>query len=166
MAKEDEAGGEQAGAAAEAQPRSRRKLILLGAVALLVLLGAGGGAYFFFGRKGEPVAEEAKPQEVKASVYYNLPGFLVNMNSRGPKASFLKITVSLELNDLADVQRIQAVMPRVIDHMQAYMRELRTEDVKGAAALARVRAELVDRVNLAAQPTQVKDVLFLEVLVQ
>jgi flagellar protein FliL len=64
------------------------------------------------------------------------------------------------------VARLQAVMPRVIDNFQVYLRELRVEDLRGSAGVYRLREELLVRVNSAAAPVKVRDVLFKEMLVQ
>ena len=81
-------------------------------------------------------------------------------------SSFLKISLSLELSDPADIQRVEAVLPRVIDAFQTYLRELRPEDLRGSAGLYRLREELLARVNTSAQPAKVNDVLFKEMLLQ
>ena len=154
------------------EPRRRalsgKKLILFVIAPLVLVLLLGGGAAYFFlgGKKEEPKVEENKPQQAKALVYYNLPEILVNLNAAGRRSSFLKMTISLELENQADIPRIQAVMPRIVDNMQSYLRELRAEDLKGSAGLFRLREELLARVNAASQPAKVNDVLFQEVLVQ
>ncbi|MCE2510754.1 MAG: flagellar basal body-associated FliL family protein [Alphaproteobacteria bacterium] len=56
---------------------------------------------------------------------------LVNLNTQGRKASYLKISVSLELENPNDIPRIEAVMPRIVDKFQVYLRELRVEDLNG-----------------------------------
>ena len=58
------------------------------------------------------------------------------------------------------------VMPRVVDGFQVYLRELRPEDFQGSAGMFLLRQELLRRVNLAARPVKVTDVLFREVIVQ
>ena len=156
MAKEDEAGA--AGEGGE-EPRRRalsgKKLILFVIAPLVLLLLVGGGAAFFLlGGKKEEVHVEEKPVVAKALVYYNLPEILVNLNAAGRRSSFLKMTISLELENPADIPKIQAVMPRIVDNMQSYLRELRAEDLKGSAGLFRLREELLARVNAAAQPAK------------
>src|SRR3546814_10609352 len=89
---------------------------------------------------------------------------LVSLNGRGRKPSFLKLRVSLELEKATDQARIQAVMPRIIDNFQVFLRELRIEELQGSQGLYRVKEELLARVNAAAYPTKVKDVLFKEML--
>jgi flagellar protein FliL len=165
----DEDTAEGGGEAKEPRRRalSGKKLVLFIILpAVLVLLLGSVGAFFFFGKKKEEVHVEEKAPAVKALVYYNMPEILVNLNAAGRRTSFLKMTVSLELENAADIPRIQAVMPRIVDNMQAYLRELRADDLRGSAGLFRLREELLARVNAAAQPAKVNDVLFQEVLVQ
>ena len=62
--------------------------------------------------------------------------------------------------------RIAAMMPRIIDNFQIYLRELRVEDLRGSDGIYRLREELLARVNAAVAPVKVTDVLFKEMLVQ
>jgi flagellar protein FliL len=164
---------------AAAEPKRRRfagKTLVLFVIAPLLLLGGlGAGAHFmgltaklFGGDKHEAEEKEqaAAAQSAKPTVFYNLPEMLVNLNTAGRRTSFLKISVSLELENAGDIPRIEAVMPRIVDNFQIYLRELRVEDLRGSAGLYRLREELLARVNNAAQPARVNDVLFKEMLVQ
>ena len=161
--------------AADEAPKSRfggrRGLMMVGAAGLLLIAGTGGVLYFT-GLAGKLLGTnkvetaEAPALPPKPSVFLDLQDLLVNLNSTGRKASFLKISVSLELEDQADTARIQAVMPRIIDNFQVYLRELRVEDLRGSGGIYRLREELLARVNAAASPVKVKDVLFKEMLVQ
>ena len=65
-----------------------------------------------------------------------------------------------------DVQAVEAVMPRVVDQFQTYLRELRVRDLRGSQGIYRLQMELLSRVNAAAYPVEVKDVLFQEILIQ
>jgi flagellar FliL protein len=80
--------------------------------------------------------------------------------------TFLKLSVSLELADQQDVAKMQLLVPRLQDNFQVYLRELRLEDLRGSAGVYRLREDLLARVNEAAKPVKVKDVLFREMLVQ
>jgi flagellar FliL protein len=155
------------------------KKILILVLPLLLMLGAAAGAYFsgvldpvfaMFGGSGDKQAEDAPPpppsDPLAAAVFFDLPEMLVNLNTTGRKQSFLKIRVSLELGAAADSKRIEQVMPRIVDAFQVYLRELRLEDLQGAAGMYRLREELLLRVNTAARPARVNDVLFKEMLVQ
>jgi flagellar FliL protein len=147
----------------------RKKLIMFGGPLLLIVL-LGGGAYtyfrgmpfslFGFGHKPE-VAEDAP----KPLVFFDLPDFLVNLNSGGKKSNFLKLTVSLQIEKPEDQMRLQAVLPRIIDNCQIFLRELRVEDLRGSGGIYRLREEMLARIN-AVSPVRVEDVLFKEMLVQ
>jgi len=146
---------------------SGKKIVLIAAPVLLLLLGGAGayfGGVFSSGDAEKATAEsEAAPESI---VFYDLPDLLVNLNSRSRKPVFLKMSISLELGAESDVARVRKVLPRVIDNFQTYLRELRAEDIQGSAGLHRLREELLVRVNIAAEPAQVRDVLFREMLVQ
>ncbi len=114
------------------------------------------------GEPGAPVAG-ATPG---GTVFYDLPEMLVNINTAGRTRNFLKMRVSLELASEVDVNRVEAVLPRIVDNFQVYLRELRLEDLQGAAGMYRLREELLNRVNAAVRPAQIKDVLFKEMIVQ
>lgn len=154
---EDEGGGK----------KSKKKLILIAAPVLLIAIGAG---VFFSGMLGKEehaeVGHEEVVEEKHASVYYELPQMLVNLNSPGRRSNFLKIVVSLELADAHDIEGLESSMPRIIDNFQVYLRELRVEDLRGSAGIYRLREELLFRVNAAVRPARVTDVLFKEMLVQ
>ncbi|SDE10363.1 flagellar basal body-associated FliL family protein [Rhodospira trueperi] len=100
------------------------------------------------------------------TVFYDLPEMVVDLNAGGRQSHFLKVRVSLELASQADVAQVEAVMPRVIDNFQVFLRELRIEDLQGAAGIYRVREELLRRISNAVRPARVNAVLFKEMLVQ
>ena len=144
----------------------RRKLIILGA-GLVALLAIGAGLYFtgFADRLlGHSEVAEAPPP--KPAVFLDLPDLLVNLSGNGHKTSFLKLSVSLELEKKEDIPLVNAVMPRIIDAFQVYLRELRLEDLRGSGGIYRLREELLRRVNAATAPVKIVDVLFKEMLVQ
>lgn len=134
---------------------------------LVVLIGGGAGAYFlgFFGSDAEQ-AEAEHGQEVKVAVFYDLPEILVNLNSAGKKENYLKIRISLELEDATAQMALEPLMPRVIDNFQVFLREMRVEDLSGSAGMVRLKEELLHRINLSVQPLTVRDVLFKEMLIQ
>ena len=76
----------------------------------------------------------------------------------------MTIAISLEVGSADDFAKLDAVLPRIVDDFQVYLRELRVEDLNGSAGLQRLREELFMRVSNAAAPTVVRDVLFRELL--
>jgi len=158
--------------------KSPIKKILLIVLPILLLVGAGAGLFFSGvldgllgkGENKEEVQHEAPkaegPKAVGPAVFYNLPEMLVNLQSNGRKQSFLKILVALELESPLDEPKVQQVLPRIVDSFQVYLRELRVEDLQGAAGMHLLREELLTRVQAAVKPVKVNDVLFREMLVQ
>lgn len=145
--------------------RGKRAIVIIGAVVLLLLVGGGGAAYFFmFANKHEEA--EVKPELPKVTVFYDLPDILVNLNSTGRQASYLKLKVALEHNDPLSTPKLNELLPRVIDNFQIYLRELRPDDLVGSAGLYRLKEELLIRVNQAVAPIRINDVLFKEMLIQ
>jgi flagellar FliL protein len=170
---------------------SRKMLMILAPVLLLVV---GGGVYFFLFTGGEEVAGEhgaasadghapaggdghgdthaaGEGGEAAAHhpVFFEVEDITVNLLSDGGKPVFLKLAVSLEVEGASHEEvaaSLEPIMPRVVDQFQTYLRELRLEDLSGSAALFRLKEELLRRVNLAADPIQVKGVLFREMIVQ
>ncbi|MBI1778637.1 MAG: flagellar basal body-associated FliL family protein [Proteobacteria bacterium] len=166
--------GEGAAGAPETKRFAGKKLILFIVLPLLLLIGGAAGVFFsgILGggaKKAEHEAphEEAAPKPAaKQTVFFDLPDIVVNLNATNRRTNFLKISVSLELEQSGDIEVITQNMPRIIDNFQVYLRELRIDDLQGSAGLYRLREELLRRVNLAARPVRVRDVLFKEMLVQ
>jgi flagellar FliL protein len=174
----------------EGKKPNAKKLILFIVLPLLLLAGGGAGAYFtgmldgLLGKGGEEVAAEdghgepAKKDdghgkaaagghgEAGSGSFVQIPNMLVNLTSEGSQQRYLRLSVQIELANAADKAAVEAVMPRVVDQFQTYLRELRVKDLRGSAGIYRLQIELLNRVNAAAYPVEVKDVLFQEILVQ
>ncbi len=165
-----------------------KKLLILIALPIL-LLGGGAAAYFtgaldsFIGDSSESGEEQDGDNYASADdghggkggdhgkggsgpYFLPMPNQRVNLNSEGGAPTYLQLSVQLELKSESDKAKVEAVMPRVIDQFQTYLRELRVRDLKGSAGIYRLQAELLNRVNAAAAPIEVQDVLFQEILIQ
>ncbi len=148
-----------------------KKLVLF-IVLPLLLIGAAGGGIYASGLLDSLLGIEERDDELMAeeelgpSVYYEVPEMLVNLSTTGRRAGYLKISVSLGVGSKEDFPKLDAILPRIVDDFQVYLRELRVEDLNGSAGLQRLREELFMRVANAAAPTVVRDVLFREMLIQ
>jgi flagellar FliL protein len=154
-----------------------KKLVLFIALPLLLLAVGGGAAAFFMMGGGKSTDEQATADGESGNsdvllkgldqvTFLDLPDILVNLNTGGKQANYLKVKVALELDDAEAVKTLNAVMPRVIDSFNVYLRELRLEDLSGSAGLVRLKEELLVRINASLGGPHVKDVLFKELLVQ
>jgi flagellar FliL protein len=100
-------------------------------------------------------------------VYYNLPEFLVNLDTNSKQTSFIKMKVTLEApSEGENADAIDSRLPRIIDSFNTYLRTLRTSDIAGSAGLYRLREEMLLRVNKTIYPGKINDVLFREIIVQ
>jgi flagellar FliL protein len=175
-APEAEEGEKPEGEAAEAAPKkgllgkllSKKMLMIIVPALLLVVGGGGAGAYFFLFKKSE--THEAKAEEAPLTppkvAFSDMQDILVNIQSNDGTPAYLKLGVSLELEDDAQKAALTPLMPRITDQFQAYLRELRLDDLKGSAGVLRLKEELLRRVNVAAAPYKVRDVLLKEMIVQ
>lgn len=159
----------------------KKKIIIIVVILLLVLAGAGAGLYFsgFLDKmlkKGEATEEGAEKAEGEhgaegegASVgaqFLKIPDMIVNLNSEDGAPRYLRLSVQLEFKSAEDMAAVEKVLPRVVDQFQTYLRELRVRDLRGSAGIYRLQIELLARVNQAAYPVEVQDVLFQEILIQ
>ena len=101
-----------------------------------------------------------------STAFIEIPTMIVNLSEEDGTPRYLRLTVQLEMKNPSDTSKIEAVMPRVVDQFQTYLRELRVKDLRGSAGIYRLQMELLWRVNQAASPIEVKDVLFQEILIQ
>ena len=141
------------------KPGGSKKFLLIVGVILLLVVGGFAAAYFtglvdpvIAWITGGDVQVEDHVASKWDAVFFPLEEVIVNLNTGGRQSTFLKIKISLELADAGDISRIETVMPRIMDNFQVYLRELRIEDLKGAAGMYRLREELLTRVNIAAAP--------------
>ena len=163
--------GEATGAAPKKGLRKflTKKILMIAVPALLLVFGGGGAGAYFFLFKGE-AAHEAKAEEVPLTppkvAFSDMQDILVNIQSNDGTPAYLKLGVSLELENDEQKAALEPLMPRITDQFQAYLRELRLDDLKGSAGVLRLKEELLRRVNVAAAPYKVRDVLLKEMIVQ
>ncbi len=154
---------------------SGKKLILL-IVLPLLLIGGGVGAALVLGlipgvggeeEHAEEHAEEEAAPEVDVPGYY-MPLDEIRANLRGPggKTKFLKLQITLELEDPIHEAAINQAIPRIKDSFLAFLRELRVEELEGSQGFYRVTEELLARVNKSVSPIKVRNVLVTDMLVQ
>lgn len=172
----------------EAAPRfNKKKIAIFVLLPLLVLLSGAGAAWklgYLDGYLGHKQLDCAGVQESDADytacaeqlareanttapgVFVAIPDMIVNLNSTAKQPRFLKVALKVELEDSKAEKSFETVMPRIIDQFQAYLRELRLEDLRGSSGMYRMKIELLSRVRAAAPEIRVRDVLFQEILVQ
>lgn len=175
-AEDGEVGDGEDGAEEDA-PAKKKKLsgkvlvLFIGAPALLLVIVAAVLFLFVFnGGDDEMVAEGEEPAidlaQSDEPIYYDLPEMVVNLDNSGGQAVYLKLKVALEVSVEDPQEILDPIMPRIIDRFQVFLRQLRPEDLQGSASMLKLKQELLRRINLAASPLEIDDVLFHEMVVQ
>lgn len=150
--------------------------LILGALAFAGAIAAPGPRALASEEKppeGKEVEAGKKPEgegDAKKNIgppMYEIDDLIVNLAvAPGKRAAYLKIKMALELARESDIQKVDPLKARLIDTFQVYLRELRVEDLQGSVGIIRLRSELLQQVNAAVKPVEVRDLLFREVLVQ
>lgn len=113
-------------------------------------------------KEGDATGDATAP----AIFFHKLPDIVVNLNDKGSKTHFLKLSASLEIPDKESLKLVVQMQPRVMDSFQLYLRELRKSDLEGSAGIYRLREELLMRVNKTVYPAKVNNILFNEMITQ
>lgn len=153
-----------------------KKKILLLLLPIFLVIGSVVGLYFsgiadsFLTMPTTATQEgEAAPEEQTglSTVFFDVPEILVNLSARpGQKPIYFKIKVALEMNSAADAGQAEKMLPRIIDSLQFYLREMRLEELQGSVGTYRLKEEIQGRLNRILAPVKVNDVLFKEILIQ
>lgn len=78
--------------------------------------------------------------------------------------SLLRFSAQLEVNPDYEAD-VTALKPRVIDVLNGYLRAVKPEDLTDPTALARLRSQMLRRVQIVAGEGKVTDVLIMEFVV-
>ena len=98
--------------------------------------------------------------------FYKLEDITLNLGGDEEKSKFFKIGITIVLNNDLDISVVEALAPRIIDNVTAYLRELKPRELAGSANFDRKRDNLQLRIRAAVVPIQVSDVLFHSALIQ
>jgi flagellar basal body-associated protein FliL len=142
---------------------SKRLLIAAFTIAFIVspFVAGWASAQAVTGTKTTPTAGPSNP------VYYDLPPMVVNMDTG---SHYLKLRVSLEIKCASpgcqsETRAIENVLPSIYDSIHEYVHGLKPADLQGKTGLARLRNEVLSRVNELMNPSPVQRVRFKEMLV-
>ncbi|MEM9708778.1 MAG: flagellar basal body-associated FliL family protein [Pseudomonadota bacterium] len=135
-----------------------------------LVLAAGGGAGGFFaassgligGSKEAGAAPKAPLVSGKTSFVAVDP--LVISITRGGRISQVQMRLELEVSsDYAS--DVAALMPRIMDVLNSYLRAIDTDDISEPATLVRIRAQMLRRVQIVTGDGVVNDLLVQEFVV-
>lgn len=143
---------------------------------VLALAGGGGGFYAAwaslipgFGATESP-AKEALPGDDKTAqdeiapmpdiAYVPIEPLVISLGD-GASGTHLRFRAQLEVAR-AHEEEVTILMPRVVDVLNTYLRALETQDLSDSAALMRLRAHMLRRVQIVTGRGRVRDLLIME----
>jgi len=91
---------------------------------------------------------------------------IANMNTDPSRPRYIKLKARIEVAAGKDADAVTKLMPRIVDLFQTYLREVRPGDLRGAMGTYRLREELINRADVAIAPARIRDVLFVQMIVQ
>jgi flagellar protein FliL len=160
-----------------AQPRSpgliKRTLVIV-LIALIAAALAGGGTWFYMSRHETAPAPAAQAQKPAAPapipVFFALEPMTVNLQSDDGEQHYLRIGLTLKLNDQQTQEHLTAHMPEIRSRVLLALSNKHPEELApldGKRALAKELAALIEQpTEPGGAPAHVDDVLFTEFVVQ
>lgn len=148
---------------ADSPPKSSKTPMIIGA--LLFLISLGGGFYASFSgmvasplKAGPEVERQPPPIERNGAIAYVPLDELLIPLGRDAQASVLVFEAQIEI-DPVDQQVFEQLKPRFADMFNTYLRAIDEADLEDPGATARLRAMLLRRVNVVAEPARARDLL-------
>lgn len=145
-------------------PKMRSKKPLLAGIVLALVLG-GGGFYAAFsglilgGGEAEAAAEHG-PGPLQGVAFVPLETIVVSL---GPDSGseHLRFTAQLEVVDTAAAD-VATLSPRILDVINSYLRAIDTASIEDPHAMARLRAQMLRRIQVVTGEGRVRDLLITE----
>ncbi|MFQ5562723.1 MAG: flagellar basal body-associated protein FliL [Parvularculaceae bacterium] len=144
------------------------KSVLFSAIIAMTMgVAAAAGVYFFAPDSKACVADTAVASEghnnardKRNVTFVNLEPLVVTLGPNA-KSSYLKISVSLETSHSYE-KELDELSPRFRDALNTYLRAVDENDLIVPAAMARLRAQMLRRLQLVASEQAVTNVLITE----
>ncbi|SNT03730.1 flagellar basal body-associated FliL family protein [Tropicimonas sediminicola] len=152
-----------ASAAVETTPKTGKlKPILIGLGLALALGGAGFYATYsgMLDLSGKASDGHAAAASVPDVTFVPVDPILVSFSSNG-QSRHLRFRADLEVAPL-EAANVEALMPRVLDVLNSYLRALEIEELERPTALIRIRAQMLRRVQMVVGEDRVEDLLVTE----
>lgn len=173
MASEEVSDGAPVDEGGAKRKGGKARLIAIAVVVAGMLAGAGGVYWYTRDTSGEHAEDEQQaeaepPAEDSAdpsASYIEVPPMMVNLRGGGAQAKFLKLRFIIVAAD-GKTEAVKARLPVILDALQPFVRELRPDDLNGAAAVFRIKEEMMWRSTEALGKGMVRDVLIQDLIQQ
>ena len=153
-----------------AKSGGKNKIFLIGVpVLVLLIFGTAAGAYFmgvFSGEKSGTAEAAAKTEEKKnLGPLLEMEDFVVNI-MHDDSARFLKVGITLEVEDEESRTAIKRRMPQIADAVLLMVGNKTFDDVKDLQGKMQLKADLLDRIQELSGRGKVRNIYFTDFVVQ
>ena len=144
----------------EEEPKKKGKLGLI--IGLVLALVGGGGGFFavYSGMILAPEAPEAMPEKHQMTLpevsFVPLEPMIVTVGEGASRQ--LQFEAQLEVDPTTESD-VTFLMPRIIDVLNGYLRAVELAHLEDPAALIRLRAQMLRRIQLVTGDGRVRDLL-------
>ncbi|WP_428546074.1 flagellar basal body-associated FliL family protein [Profundibacter sp.] len=146
-------------------PKKKSKMPLI--IGLVLALAGGGGGFYavqsgmLFGSHEEVAADShAEVEPMPDVVFVPVDPLIINLGGRS-RNQFLRFRASLEVDGAYEAE-VAALLPRVLDILNGYLRAVDVKELEDPSALIRLRAQMLRRIQTVTGEGQVKDLLIME----
>ena len=158
----------------EEEPKKKSKLPLIIGIVLMLVLGGGGFFAVYSGLLFAPahVPTEDELAELEDAVLEPLPDvsfvpvepLIINLAGPGGRSKHLRFQAQIEVPS-AYQSEVESLLPRIVDVLNGYLRAVDIAELESPAALVKLRAQMLRRLQIVAGEGRIKDVLIMEFVV-
>ena len=118
-------------------------------------------------KKDEKKPADAVPERpVSIGEYYDVPVLMANLKTDGRRPEFLVLTLTLQMEQESDREKVDKILPHIISSFQEYLRELDSQYLRGSMGTYKLREELLLRASTVASPIKIVNLFIKEILVK
>ncbi|MDD4556298.1 MAG: flagellar basal body-associated FliL family protein [Alphaproteobacteria bacterium] len=158
----------------ETDPK-KKKLMMIVTVALIVLIGGIVGIFVASNREGntnenydvvevtslaEGDVSKSNPNQTETLVLFDLPEVNTQIGNAITGMGNLRLSLNIEFAQTADVKRIEALTPKILDTIISHTSALTYDEITGAQGLYFLREELLFRINTITDPVKIYNLNF------
>lgn len=148
----------------DAAPKKKSKKPLIIGLVLALLFGGGGFYATWSGLILAPAEEHAETAETVGPMpdvaFVPVDPLVITLGS-GAEMRHLRFTSQIEVAS-PHAAEVQLLLPRIVDVLNGYMRAVEVSQLEDPAALVRIRAHLLRRIQIVTGEGRVRDLLVTE----
>jgi flagellar protein FliL len=150
----------------EQTPKKESKKPLLIGLVLAILLGGGGfyatysGMLFGSGDHAEGATEGQDVRPLQDIAFVPLETMVISLGAKSAN-KHLRFTAQLEVTN-AYAADVTLLSPRILDVLNSYLRAIDTAAIEDPSAMAKLRAQMLRRIQIVTGEGRVRDLLITE----